>query len=82
MGSNGLLVAQFLLNYYLNWMKSKLAVFAFIFVGNFSMHYFISTRDNTIGEILFVSAGGAAIFALTFNYFKRLGDYIIRKIFK
>jgi hypothetical protein len=46
------------------------------------MHYFLSSREQSIGEILFVSAGGAAIIALTFNYLKALVGYIIGKIFK
>ena len=63
-------------------MKDKLITFAIIFVGSFAPHYFFFARDHSIGEMLFISAGPAAIMAFTLNYTKRLEVYILNKIFK
>lgn len=62
-------------------MKDKLITFVVVFTITFALHYFFAT-DRDIGGMLFVSAGTAAIMALIHNYTKRLGVYILNKIFK
>lgn len=62
-------------------MKEKLITFSIIFAGSFALNYFFAS-DRDIAGMFFVSAGAAAIGALTEKYMIKLVVNTVRKIVK
>jgi len=62
-------------------VKQKLTTFVIIFAGSFALNYFFAT-DRDVAGMLFLSAGAAAIVAVTEKYLMKFVVGVVKKIVK